>query len=209
MESHMDDESTRKRMVRLEKATYPEDIRRSEHSGFLIETNAAVKRDRELGRATKFKSEKMAAPALQARREAAKFEHSLDVAAAGPSKERDALMRKHATSSATSPFLSGTPAFTTGQGGQLSYMASNLRAGDAQVVTIHQSDRVLDNPHNKREKEVLVPQGERADERVGMLHVAPPIAGRVRPIFIDKTGDKPKLYLGRAAVARFKDLSQK
>ena len=201
-------EAPGKRMVRLEKESYPEDIQRSQHSGFLIESNASAKRKMEMARAAEFAQQGKPGAAKSRRDEAAKFKKSLDVAVGGPSKDRDALRKKHMVSSASSPFLSGTPSFTTGQNSQLSYMDANLRKGKTQVVTIHQSTRAIDNPHNKREAEVLVPHGEKANERVGMLHVQP-IGGKVRPIFIDKSGDKPKLYVGASAVARFKVMSQK
>lgn len=197
-----------RRLIRLEKETYPEDIAASQGSGFLIRSNALQKSKLALSRAAQYTKDSKPAAAEMQRKEAAKFSKSLDDAVGGPTRERDALMRQHMVSSKSSPFLSGTPTFTTGQNSQLSYMESNLRANKTQTVTILHSERALENPHNTREQEVLLPHGQLFSERVGMLHVTP-MGGKVRPIFIDKTGEKPKLFLGSAAVRRFKELSQK
>lgn len=199
-----------KRLVRLEKDSYTDDIAlaKQSRSPFLIDANALVKQRQALRRVEQFaKDGKQGAAKLQ-RDAAAKFQTSLDVAVNGPSKQRDALMQQHMKSSASSPFLSGTPSFTTGENSQLSYMAANLKRGETQIATIHQSARAMDNPHNTREQEVLIPHGERLNERIGVLHVTP-MGKSVRPWFIDKTGEKPKLYTGRKAVMRFKELSQK
>lgn len=200
-----------RRFVRVERPTYAEDIANAQASGspFLAESNAAIKRSRAHSLAQELASKGMKGAAQVQRGNAAKFEQRIEAAHTGSPKVKSDLMRTHATSSAQSPYLSGTPSFTTGENSQLTYMAQNLRRGIDQTATIHQTQRATPNPHNSREQELLLAGGERREERVGMLHVKPVAeTGKVRPIFIDRSGEKPKLYLGASAVRRFKDLSQ-
>ena len=137
-----------------------------------------------------------------------KFGRKIKIAYTGKEAEKDKLMREHANSSKTSPYLSGTPSFTTGQNSQLSYMNENLKRGQDQTVTIHQTKRSVSNRHNSREQELLLAGGERLDERIGVLHVQATSDKKVRPIFLDKTGIKPKLYIGKSALNRFNDLNR-
>lgn len=200
-----------RRFVRLERSTYAEDIANAQTSGssFLAESNAAIKRSRANSMALKMDLKGKEVAAEIQRGNAAKFEQRIEAAYIGSPKVKSDLMRTHATSSAQSPYLSGTPSFTTGENSQLTYMAQNLRRGIDQTATIHYTQRAAPNPHNSREQELLLAGGERREERVGILHVKPmPGTDKVMPLFVDRTGKKPKLFLGAGAVRRFKELSQ-
>lgn len=200
-----------RRFVRVERPTYAEDIRnaRAHNSPYLAESNAAIKRARANDKAKDFAAQNMPGAAAQQRSAAAKFTDIIRRAHVGTQLQKNALMKTHATSSASSPYLSGTPEFTTGNNSQLTFMAANLKRGEDQTVTIHNTTRAAQNPHNSREQELLLAGGEKLDERVGVLHVKPSADRKtVRPMFIDKTGDKPRLFVGPGAVRRFKELSQ-
>ena len=204
----MEDDRRKQHFVRLEKASFPEDVRAQSNSPLLVASSAVIKQMLELKRAKQFEKEKMTGAVKQRKMEAKKFADKLKDAEGGNSKQRDDLMKKHAKSSAGSPFLSGTPEFTTHQGGQLSYMTSNLENGSTQIVNIYDTQRAIQSPFNTAERELLLPIGARRDERIGALHVAPPKNGKVKPYFLDLSGEKPKLYVGKSAVMRFKDLSK-
>jgi hypothetical protein len=209
----MEDDRRKNLFVRLEKASFTEDVRERTHDELLVPSNAVVKRQMESNRLSKFKKEGLRGAAQQSERRAKEYSDKLVTAEGGPSAKRDALMKKHATSSAGSPFISGTPEFTTGHGGQLSYMKENLKSGSPQVVNIYETERAQPNTFNKREHELLLPVGARRSERVGALHVLPVkkdgMVKMVRPMFVDLSGEKPKLYVGARAVERFKDMSRK
>lgn len=204
----MEDDRRLQRFVRLEKTSFPEDVREQSNSSLLVASSAVVKKTLELKRAKHYEKEKMSGAVKQRKMEAKKFEDKLKIAESGDSGKRDELMKKHAKSSAGSPFLSGTPEFTTHQGGQLSYMKSNLEGGSTQIVNIYETRRAIKSPFNTAESELLLPTGARRDERIGALHVAPPKDRMVKPYFLDLSGEKPKLYVGKSAVMRFKDLSK-
>jgi hypothetical protein len=204
--------------VRLEKPTYLEDIahnrasneRHSLPTDFLIESGAAQKRKASLERAAKLKG----VPAEQALGRAQGFSDRLDLVDRGAStpREQDAINRlrdKHATSSATSPYISATPTFTTGGEGQLHYLKGHLEKGRTAYVTLHASSRpITENRTNSRERELLVPFGERHDEMQGLLQVKPSADGKkVHAMFVDRTGEKPRLFTGRKAVSRFLELN--
>lgn len=201
--------------VRLEKPTYIEDIQRNRESNeqyglptdFLIESQASQKRKAALKRAEKLGG----VPANVARAEAEKFSRTIAAVEQGASTPAkvEQLRRLHAISSKSSPYISATPTFTTGSGGQLHYLDANLKQGHTGYVTLHASSRpITENRTNSRERELLVPGGERRDEMQGMLRVKPSRDGKnVHAMFIDLTGEKPRLFTGRKAVGRFLELN--
>lgn len=201
--------------VRLEKPTYIEDIERNRESNdrfglpndFLIESQASQKRKSALKRAEKLQG----VPARQARAEAEKFSGriaAVERGASSPAKVEQ-LRQLHAVSSKSSPYLSATPTFTTGREGQLHYLKANLKQGHTGYVTLHASSRpITENRTNSRERELLVPSGERRDEMQGLLRVRPSVDGtKVHAMFIDLTGEKPQLFTGKNAVGRFLELN--
>jgi hypothetical protein len=220
--------------VRLEKPSYLGDIAQTRQSDehhalpnhYLIESGASQKRKRELDRA-KFLERETKPGAGGARDRAKGFADSLALIQKPPSASQDAkkvsaLRAKHATSSATSPFISATPTFTTGDEGQLHYMKGHLADGQKSFVTVHESmRRITPNETNSREKELLVPFGERRSELRGFLQITPvmrpasaaspaigesPVAA-VHALFIDLSVTPPRVYTGKNAIRQFQSMT--
>lgn len=204
-----------RRFVRLESSTYIADILKARNSGseYLLQSSAAIEQERAISRVKLYSDQEKPGAAQNQRVFASQYAMKIHNALHGTEEQKRVLMQRHATSSAKSPYLSGTPSFTTGENSQFTYMVNNLRGGSEQTVTIHSTGRAVVNPLNSREKELLMTGGERRDEVVGMLHVPRPSGGdtdlKVKPMFVDLSGVKPKLFLGSHAVSRFKELSQK
>ncbi|WP_353627724.1 hypothetical protein ABNQ24_07135 [Ralstonia pseudosolanacearum] len=128
------------------------------------------------------------------------LKRDLETASQDPgSKEVQSLLAKHAKSSQGSPFLSGTPTYTVGQNSQESYANAALKQGAPAVVSVLHTKRAIDNPHNTREHELLLPIGEQKRETVGTFKQTPDGTST----YTDTSGDQPVIQTGQAAEERF------
>ncbi|ARU24608.1 membrane protein (plasmid) [Ralstonia solanacearum] len=129
------------------------------------------------------------------------LKRDLEATAQDPaSDDVQALMKKHTTSSRTSPFLSGTPTFTVGQNSQESYLNAALQKGAPAVVLILHTKRAISNPFNTREHELLLPVGEQKREVVGTFKKMPDGTST----YTDKSGNDPVVHTGQAAEDQFR-----
>jgi hypothetical protein len=215
--------------VRLEKPTYLDDIahvrvqdqRHALPNTFLIESGASQKRKLELNRAEKLRAADK--PGVAGALSTAKgYADSLGVIQKKQPTAKEAekirrLRAKHATSSATSPFISATPAFTSGGEGQLHYLKAHLAEGRKSFVTVHESRRrITHNETNSREQELLVPFGEHRAELRGFLQVTPVMGvaedgarkvSSVRALFVDMSVSPPRVLTGRKAIHAFQSMT--
>ncbi|MGF7192271.1 hypothetical protein JOE11_005349 [Robbsia andropogonis] len=131
-----------------------------------------------------------------------KFETALNQANDAKSLSPDELKKitsKHAISSKDSPFLSGTPALTTGLNSQEYYAnASNKRGKEANFTILH-TNRTVSNPMNSREHELLLPDAEQRREIVGKFTQHPD----GQKTYVDTSGDEPTTTTGEDAQAKF------
>ena len=196
------------RFVRLEKKSYPQDIQaaREAKSDYRIEAQAMVQLRREKARAEGFRKDFREQLAHRAQAEQARLQNNLKIAAQGDAQQQRALIKNHTKSNHGSPYLSGTPSFNSDPQGQLGYVLENLKRAEPVVITVHRTSRASPNPHNVREKELLLPVGERLDELQASLHVEKSARG-VAVHLIEHGPAGRRVHTGGRALALFQALA--